>query len=390
MAHVQKHDGRPKPYEVLWRVDTRDGKRFRQQSFRTRKEAEVHKRTVEARASDYDPNDGAVTLAAYVDRWLATRGRASERTLRDYRITLDKWVLGKEQGNLGHLAIKAVRRSDIEAIVLLMREAGRSPATIRHVVLAARSVFGMAVSDRLILHNPCEGVQIPTAKTLNRAKFQPHFLTGQQVEALATAFDEDLPLYGLLVRFLAYTGLRASELAGLNVEDVRMGRVHVHRTRDKRAQGVYPAGWHIGVPKTERSTRAVPIPQALRPDLGRYLAEVHGNPQRGAPLFPGRGKAREWIWDEPWERGTFYKNHFKPALLRAGLPMGVRIHDLRHTYASLCASAGAKDKQVSAWLGHENVVTTLTIYSHLFAEDEANELDKLNTLLGGAAVHRSR
>jgi len=151
VAHVQKHDGRPKPYEVRWRVDTRDGKRFRQQSFRTRKEADAFRRSVEAQASDYDPNSGSITLAAYAERWLQARGRASTRTVEDYRKNLDKWVLGTSQANLGHLAIKAIRRSDVEAVVTLLRDADRSPATIRHITLALRSVFAMAVSDRLIL-----------------------------------------------------------------------------------------------------------------------------------------------------------------------------------------------------------------------------------------------
>lgn len=384
MAHIQggprKYPDRPKPYEVHWRVETREGVKFRQRSFVTRKEADAFRRKVEAEARDYDLNDGAVTVTAYVDTWLASRGKATARTIEGYRKNLRKWVLSSEQGNLGHLFVRAVKRSDIDTVVALMREGGKSPATMRHVILALRSVFGMAVTDRLILHNPCEGVQLPTAKALNRAKFQPHFLTRTQVEALAKTFDEDLPVYGLLVRFMAYTGLRASEVAGLNVADVRMGRVHVHRTRDKERAGAYPNGWHVGTPKTDRSTRRVPMPEELARDVATYLAAVHGNPQLDAPLFPGRSRAHEWLWDEPWERGTFYKNHFKRALRTAKLPTTVRLHDLRHTYASLCASAGAKDKQVSAWMGHENVVTTLSIYSHLFAEDEAVEIQKLNDL----------
>lgn len=197
MAHVQKHDGRPKPYEVRWRVDTREGKRFRQQSFRTRKEADAFRRSVEAQASDYDRNDGAVTLAAYSERWLASRGRASARTVEDYRKNLDKWVLGTSQASLGHLAIKAIRRSDVESVVSLMRDANRSPATIRHVVLALRSVCAMAVSDRLILHNPCDGVQLPTAKSMGKVKFQPQFLTPPRSKPWQRSSTRSYPCTGL-------------------------------------------------------------------------------------------------------------------------------------------------------------------------------------------------
>lgn len=69
-------------------------------------------------------------------------------------------------------------------------------------------------------------------------------------------------------------------------------------------------------------------------------------------------------YDAPWEPGTFYRRRYQPAMTVAGLPSGrggVRFHDLRHTYASLCASAGVKSQQVAEWMGHANDTVTRLI-----------------------------
>lgn len=74
-----------------------------------------------------------------------------------------------------------------------------------------------------------------------------------------------------------------------------------------------------------------------------------------------------------WDLASFRRNYFKPALTRAELP-AIRVHDLRHTAASLWLAAGFPPYQVSRWLGHASVVTTDTIYSHLYPTDYAQHI----------------
>lgn len=62
------------------------------------------------------------------------------------------------------------------------------------------------------------------------------------------------------------------------------------------------------------------------------------------------------------------RNYFKSALAQATLP-AVRVHDLRHTAASLWLAAGFPPYQISRWLAHASVVMTDTIYSHMYATD---------------------
>jgi integrase len=96
-------------------------------------------------------------------------------------------------------------------------------------------------------------------------------------------------------------------------------------------------------------------------------------------------------WDTPVNTGTFYDNYFKPALRVVGLPVstpddptagtaavrGVRLHDLRHTFAVLSLSAGEHYMQVSKWLGHESYVTTLNVYGDWIPEEEGGKRNPL-------------
>jgi len=63
----------------------------------------------------------------------------------------------------------------------------------------------------------------------------------------------------------------------------------------------------------------------------------------------------------------------RPAAIRLGLPAAIRLHDLRHTYASLMLAADFKPYQVSRWMGHASVNTTDTIYGHLYPTDYTDQ-----------------
>lgn len=90
-------------------------------------------------------------------------------------------------------------------------------------------------------------------------------------------------------------------------------------------------------------------------------------------------------WQEPLRHMTFYKAVFRPAVLRANrltptaqLSPELKFHSLRHTYASLCVAAGLELVEVSRFMGHAKLTTTLDIYTHLFnTDDHASAMDKL-------------
>jgi integrase len=108
----------------------------------------------------------------------------------------------------------------------------------------------------------------------------------------------------------------------------------------------------------------------------------------------------ELDWSVPIRHQTFYKAVFRPAVLRANrlaqtaaesasihggesfeiLPPKLTFHSLRHSYASLCVAAGIQPLEVSRFMGHSKVTTTLTIYSHLFPSDHSDAMAALAAL----------
>jgi integrase len=295
----------------------------------------------------------------------------------------------------GPRPVGSLRTTDVREFKDALVRRGLSASGVWYASGPLRRALDLAVEDNAIPANPAASVSLTTDAKLARPRFRAHFLTEQQVEALCGALAERQP-YDVMVRLLAWTGLRAGELAGLNVGDVRLwrstsgwgGYLDVHRTRRK-----VKGGWVEDTPKSERSNRRVDLQDWLAEDLHAYLTATH---PRGddpdAPLFPGRRKGgythgrrgakrtnseahAALNWREPVEPAAFYRNVFKPALAAAGLPPGVRLHDLRHTYASLALSRAASPYWVSEQMGHSSYKITLDVYAHFIPKDDAHPLN---------------
>jgi integrase len=134
----------------------------------------------------------------------------------------------------------------------------------------------------------------------------------------------------------------------------------------------------------------VPLDGWLVERMAAYLETHPRADDPTAPLFPNRRKGgapgpRALDWDQPVEPGALYDSLFKKALAAVGLPTsapatddtpavrGVRLHDLRHTFAVLSLSAGEHYMQVSRWLGHGNFSITLNVYGGYIPQDEGGK-----------------
>src|SRR5690606_10258528 len=80
----------------------------------------------------------------------------------------------------------------------------------------------------------------------------------------------------------------------------------------------------------------------------------------------------------PLRHSNFYARHFKPAVLRAGLPEETRFHDLRHSYAAMLIAEGAHPRAIMERMGHSTIQVTLGTYGHLFPTLEAALTDPLD------------
>ncbi|MCV7382172.1 site-specific integrase [Mycobacterium alsense] len=306
------------------------------------------------------PGAGNVSVDVLHGQWVGTFGhlKATTKAARE-----SAWIT-HVRDLWGQKLVCEVQTSAIRAWVNDLAAQGSSAATIETALGVLRMILGVAVEDRRIPVNPCDGVKAPPREHSRRA-----YLTHQQVGELATAMTRD----GLVVRFLAYTGLRYGEMAALTVADFDMLRRRV-QVRQSVTEVKGKLVW--STPKNHER-RSVPFPRFLSEELARRMA----GKGREDLVFsaPGGGALRI---------ATFRTRVFNPAVAKLrgidddGKPTTdwprPTMHDLRHTAASLAISAGANVKAVQTMLGHKSAALTLDTYADLFPDDLEAVADALD------------
>jgi integrase len=187
-----------------------------------------------------------------------------------------------------------------------------------------------ALWDRQIAFNPCDGIDSPKAHDVDAGTLTA--LMYAQVEAAAAHLALFKPC-DVLARFMAYTGLRAGEVAGLRVRDVDLAAGHVSvRQTAQHIKGE----WVFGTPKSRRSSRDVPLlDRRLIADLKAHKMQHPRSGDPDARFWPGRTPGSHRVdYGRVRDLASLRRNSFKPALTRAELA-AIRVHDLRHTAASL-------------------------------------------------------
>lgn len=175
-------------------------------------------------------------------------------------------------------------------------------------------------------------------------------------------FQQFLPCvreqFRLPFKILFYTGLRVGEMLALTLADfdADAGTFNVNKTLDVKTLTAQP-------PKTPKSNRIVTLPQFLIQEIKDYINERFYDPQPWIRLFF-------------WFRYVTLVHENWRAADAAGLPR-IRIHDFRHSHASLLINLDFPPLVVSDRLGHEDIKTTLQIYSHLYPDKTVSIAEKL-------------
>jgi len=330
---------------LRWKVRYEAGGAARSKSFARRADAERFKTTVEAEAlrGEYVDRSDRTTVAAYARRYAASRPHGP-RTARRVASFITNDIEGTP---LGSRALADVRPSEVQSWVT-GRAAVLAPSTLRNLVSLLRSVFASAVLDRLIGSSPCVRLSLPPAR---RERIVP--LTVPQVRALAAA----MPARNrAMVITQAGLGLRIGELLGLRAADVsflgRTVRVHCQIAPGTRTRTDV---------KTPTSRRTVPLPQVVADALAAHIAAFP--PAADGTLFTTR-------FGLLYSHAYYGTVIFKAALEKAGLPVTISTHDLRHHYASVLLHAGESVVAVAERLGHENAALVLSTYGHLMPGSE--------------------
>jgi integrase len=327
-----------------WEARYRDpmGKE-RCRTFATKRDAQryLSRQSADIQRGEFlDPRLSRTTFQEWADEWLATTVHLKPKTRAGYESILQHHVLPV----FAAARIAAVEQVDIRRFVAELAHSGAAPGTIRTVFNVLRLVFATAAGSGAIKVSPCKGVRLPRSE-----RDEMLFLAPEQIVRLARAIT---PPYGTLVTFAAYTGLRAGE-----IDSLRVGRVDLLRGSVDVVESLADVkGKFVFGPTKTYARRTVRLPRFLCDELGSYLAERPTG--RDDLVFTAPG-------GRPLRHNLFYARTFKPAVVRAGLPEGLRFHDLRHTCAALLIAQGAHPKAIMERLGHSSIQVTLDRYGHL-------------------------
>jgi integrase len=298
-----------------------------------------------------------LTVGAFLGQWLrdyvVTNVRA--RTEEGYRdIIIGHLIPG--MGNIPLAQLNGAHLQEYYARALSNGrkdgEGGLSPRSVLHHHRVLREALSHAVKWQLVSRNVADAVDPPRPEKVEMTALDNSGLLRLLDAARAT-------MYFPLLHLVAYTGLRRSEALALRWQDIDLDLAtlavvrSVHRVRGK--------GMVFTPPKTARSRRQVALSpsaalalrahrdqqQALWADIGTPAGDMVFCRIDGSPLRPDT-----------------VTHAFADLVKKAGIPH-VRLHDLRHTHATLMMEQGVNPKVVSERLGHSSVGITLDLYSHV-------------------------
>jgi integrase len=346
------------------------GKRRRlvRRGFRTRREAEAKVREVLGsldRGSFVEPS--RETTAQYLTTWELGLGGLKASTIASYQSHARRYLIPL----LGYVPLQRLAPEHVRALITTLGERGLSPATVRRVHATLHKSLADAVDDGKVARNAAD-LGRGRLPRVERHEIQPWsadelraFLAHVETHRLSAAFW-----------VLAATGCRRGELLGLRWEDIDLeaGKLSI-----RQSLVVINNVPRFESPKNDRG-------RALRLDAEAIaVLKAHRTRQKkeriaweGAWVDNGLVFTRE---DGELMHPTKFNRLFGKLTTDAGL-RHVRVHDLRHGFATMALTAGINPKVVQQRLGHSSISVTMDIYSHVLDELDEQAASVLSRAVG--------
>jgi len=299
------------------------------------------------------------TLREYLERWLKdyARPNVAPRTAEGYETIIRQHLIPK----LGHIPLIQLKPEHLQKFYSEMLLSGRcrnkgglSATTVRHHHTALHKALQTAVEWGLLGRNVADAVRPPRVQHT-----EMHIWSEEEINRFLEA-ARGTPYYALFYTAI-FTGMRRSELLALRWQDVDfiLSQVYVSRSLHQLRDGSFI----FRAPKTAKGRRAVALP----PSAILVLRDHYEKQRRD------RAVLRETLKDDDLVFGEADGRPMRPNRITRAWPMlaasvglkVIRLHDARHTHASIMLKQGIHPKIVQERLGHANIAVTLDTYSHV-------------------------
>ena len=332
----------------------------------------MHDELRERERGDYVPPVDLTVGDYLTDKWLPALGseELSPSTVDAYGLNVRRIV-----AFIGAVPLQKLNRNDIA--VMAARLAGDiserkgkplSPGTRRAVLIVLHRALGDAVEAGLLRTNPTIGVKRPKVR-----RPEMHTWTGAELSTFLRATRADR--LGSLWHVLAMTGLRRGEALGLHWSDVDLenGRLSIQRQR-------VLSGYQVEERQTKSDKpRPVSIDAGTVDVLRRQSQQQLDDADQWGDAWQSTGHVFTREDGSPWHPDRV-KKLFEQALALVDVP-GIRMHDLRHGWATMALRAGVHPKVVQERLGHANIAITMDTYSHVMPDMQESAAELVAALV---------
>jgi len=320
-----------------------------------------------------------ITVKEYLEQWLEVQAsQVRPTTLVSYKLHVDKYIVPR----IGAERLQQLTPTMVDRLYsTLQKEGGQdrhkvkegqkpktkplSATSVRRIAATLHKALHDAVKKKLLPYNPADAAEKPKIQHDSDGAGEMKTWTREELDTFLVhvASDRLFPMW----RLAAWTGMRRGEVAGLIWRDVDLqaGTITVQRAR----VSVGAADVRESKPKTGSGRRLVELDDETRNALeawrDRQEAERKGWDENtlAKDKWPGHGLVftlQDGSPLHPDQLTGSFTSHVK----KAKLPT-IRLHDLRHTHATLLLAAGVPVKVVSERLGHSTPGFTMTVYQHV-------------------------
>jgi integrase len=303
------------------------------------------------------------TVKQYLEYWLEN---VHKPLVRSVTYVMRKGIVKNHLlPALGHLKLRNLKPEHVETLYAKMLKEGYQPSTIDLIHRVLSNALGHAVRRGLLARNVCTIVSSPRIPEQDR-----NTLTVEQAHTLMEV-AKGHRLEALLLVAVT-TGLRGGELTALKWQDIHFdGRCLLVRHTAHRLPGL---GFVENEPKTKSSRRKITLPQLVLDALQQHKMNQDAMKQKAGDKW----KNLDLVFPNTvgnYQEANYRQKMFLGFLKEAELP-SMRLHDLRHSAATILLSQGVNAKVVQEILGHSSITMTLGIYGHVFPGMQGDAMNK--------------
>ena len=251
------------------------------------------------------------------------------------------------------MRVDYIRQSDVQRLINSYSD---HPRMCEKILLTLHQIFEMAINEDLIAKNPCNKIELPRHVTKEK-----RILTPNECSVVKKAEGLEARTRALIHLFYG-TGLRPAEIYALTWRDVDLDSNTV--SVSKALQFDRTGKTSVGLPKTDKSIRTIPLPLFVVQSLKIYRDSI--NYGKALYLFGNDGYL--------FLNRTGYDNQFKRVIKALGLK-GITPYSFRHNFCTMCYRNKIDVKTCQFLMGHADTKMVLEVYTHL---------DKTNNVMAAA------